>query len=143
MIAYLASFFLRTDLIDDNKLAKRLCYAVASLIIWGVMYIFVFSMINLRLALESDDPQQHAIRVKSLRRNQIYVAIAFIIFAFCDLFNLTLSTLNKFPVAEGISNFLRCIPKLAIDAYLFSAFLSALNFFVKKKIEYNRRVFGH
>lgn len=143
MFAYLSSFFLRTNMFELNQMAKRVCYATASIIIWGMMYVFVFSMIKLRLALESDNLDDLGIKLRRLRRNGFYVATAFLIFAISDIFSLILATEGWLPVTREVFNALRCFPKLAIDFYIFSEFRSALNFFVMKKEEFNIRVLGH
>lgn len=132
-LAYLASFFLRTPIFSSGTIERWLFYAVASLLIWGMMYMFVFQMLNLRVTLESEGAEEMASKKKSLRARIIMIAICFSVFIVTNLLVVIFKSYGWLPITSEVVNIVRCLSKLAIDIYMFPAFYTTFNFFVALK----------
>ena len=74
-LAYMVSFLIRTPIFPESDL--NLVHALASMVIWGIMYFFVFEMRRLQDTLLSQNLKE---RIARQRRTSIIALVVYIFF---------------------------------------------------------------
>lgn len=139
MLAYLISMFLRLPFLTDDGAASNEATAIATALIVGMIYFFIFEILRLRDKLESASLEFH---LNKNKRTKIMMIIVYTIFGLIHVFLAVFLRVMASEAPETVSNNLslfdflhvmRSAPRLALDLFMASQFILAFKTLIIKK----------
>jgi hypothetical protein len=123
--------------------AKYLAVAlwpVASNLVWGVLYYFIYEMKSVFNKLSSQSPKEHNLKESKLRKERCLVAVISLLYMTPSVGTYILTSLFR---RIYLDNFALCLSimiacrltKLGLDVYVSLQFLSLMRYFINKKEE--------